>query len=201
MSPVVIMTTDEVDAGDELAKELEHAWGWFLVAGIIAVLLGFVVLSWRTQTLYVLTYFAGAVFLFIGLVRLVDVFLVPAHRWISLLGALIFVAIGLIIVVWPHITLFVVALLIALGFLLGGVLELVKAFSDVHAPHWWMALIGGIIMIGIAIWAARHPGSALNVLVVLLGIWIILWGIVEMVAAFSARHAKRAWEEYKAQMT
>jgi uncharacterized membrane protein HdeD (DUF308 family) len=198
MSPVIVMSAEEVAAGDEMAAELERSWGWYLVAGIIAVLLGFIVLAWRTQTLYVITYFAGAVFLFVGLVRLVDAFLVPAHRWLSLLAAVIFLAIGVIIVVWPHITLYVVDLLIALGFLLWGVLELVKAFSDVHARHWWVRLIGGVISIVIAVWAIRHPGNALNVLVILLGIWIILWGVVEIIAAFAARHARRNWEEVKA---
>ena len=116
-------------------------------------------LAWRTQTLYVITYFAGAMFLFVGLVRFVDVFLVPAHRWLALIGAVIFLTIGVIIVAWPHITLYAVDLLIALGFLLWGVLEVVKAFSDVHARHWWVSLIGGVISLIIAVWAIRHPAE------------------------------------------
>jgi uncharacterized membrane protein HdeD (DUF308 family) len=193
------MTSEEIAAGDELSAQLQRNWGWYLLAGIIGVALGFVVLNWRTETLYAIAYFAGAVFLFIGLVRLVDVFLVPAHRWLSLLAAVVFLAIGVIILVWPHITLFILAMLIALGFVMWGVLELVKAFEEDRSRHWWVSLIAGIASFVIAIWAIRHPGAALNILIFLLGIWIMLWGVVEIIAAFSARHAKRHWEALKAQ--
>jgi uncharacterized membrane protein HdeD (DUF308 family) len=46
----------------------------------------------------------------------------------------------------------------------------------------------------------RHPGAPLTALVVLLGIVAIVFGAVEIVGAFSARHATRTWESYKAQM-
>ena len=38
-------------------------------------------------------------------------------------------------------------------------------------------------------WTVRHPGHALVVLMTLLGIWIMLSGIVEIIAAFAVRHA------------
>jgi uncharacterized membrane protein HdeD (DUF308 family) len=198
MSPT--LTAEEIATGDEVADQLQRNWGWYLVAGIIGVLLGFVVIEWRTETLYAIAYFAGAIFLFIGLVRLVDVFLVKANRWISLLAAVIFLAIGVLILVWPHITLFILALLIALGFVMWGIFELIKAFAEPREAHWWLSLIGGIVSLIIAVWTVRHPGSALQVIILLLGIWIMVWGVVEIVAAFSARHARRHWDALKAQM-
>lgn len=198
MSPT--LSAEEIASGDEIADQLQRNWGWYLVAGIIGVLLGFVIIEWRTQTLYAIAYFAGAVFLFVGLVRLVDVFLVPARRWLSLLAAVIFLAIGVIILVWPHITLFILALLIALGFVMWGILELIKAFAEPREAHWWLSLIAGIVSLIIAVWCVRHPGSALSILILLVGIWIMLWGVIEIVAAFSARHARRHWEAMKAQM-
>jgi uncharacterized membrane protein HdeD (DUF308 family) len=36
--------------------------------------------------------------------------------------------------------------------------------------------------------------------VILLGIWAILFGVIEIVGAFSARHAVRDWEALKAQV-
>jgi uncharacterized membrane protein HdeD (DUF308 family) len=198
MSPT--LSAEEIASGDEIADQLQRNWGWYLVAGIIGVLLGFVVVEWRTETLYAIAYFAGAIFLFIGLVRLVDVFLVPARRWLSLLAAVIFLAIGVIILVWPHITLFILALLIAVGFVMWGILELIRAFAEPRDRHWWLSLIAGIVSLIIAVWTVRHPGSALEVIMLLVGIWIMLWGVIEIVAAFSARHARRHWDAMKAQM-
>jgi uncharacterized membrane protein HdeD (DUF308 family) len=191
------LTETEIAAGDVQAAELERKWWWYLVAGVVGVLLGFVVLSWRTETIYVLTYFAGAVFLFAGVFRIFTGIVVPAARALSLVSGVILLALGVIILVWPQITLFVLALLIALGFVLWGVIALIGAFSDVHARHWWIALLIGIASLVIGIWAVRHPGDALNLLIILLGVWIILWGVMEIVTAFVARHARRHWNDIK----
>jgi uncharacterized membrane protein HdeD (DUF308 family) len=52
----------------------------------------------------------------------------------------------------------------------------------------------------IAFLVIRHPGGTLTGIVVLLGIWAILFGVIEIVGAFSARHAVRDWESLKAQV-
>ena len=44
----------------------------------------------------------------------------------------------------------------------------------------------------------RHPGAPLTALVVLIGIVAIVFGAVEVIGAFSARHATKHWEAYKA---
>ena len=41
----------------------------------------------------------------------------------------------------------------------------------------------------IAFLVIRHPGGTLTGIVILLGIWAILFGVIEIVGAFSARHA------------
>lgn len=189
------LTTVEVSTegyvSDDEVTRWSRVWGWFLAAGIAAVLLGFVVLAWRTQTLYALSYFAGAAFLFLGCLRLADAFFVPARRIVSVIGGVVLLAIGIIIFVWPNITLFVLALLVALGFVVWGVLQLVSAFADMGAPHWWVSLIGGLASLVIGVWAVRHPGSALNALMILLGVWIMLWGAVEIAGALLMRHGEQ----------
>ena len=47
----------------------------------------------------------------------------------------------------------------------------------------------------------RHPGAPLTALVVLIGLLAIVFGAVEIVGAFSARHATKSWEHYKAEMS
>jgi uncharacterized membrane protein HdeD (DUF308 family) len=179
---------------DEDLVMASRVWGLFVAAGIAAVLAGFVVLVWRTETLYALTYFAGAAFIAMGLVRLGGAVLIPVGRVISLVAGLVFLGIGITIVAWPHITLFVVALLIGLAFTVWGVLELVTAFADTSAHHWWVSLIAGVASLIVAIWTVRHPGNALNVLMIVLGIWIFLWGAMEIAAALLVRHAGRELE-------
>jgi uncharacterized membrane protein HdeD (DUF308 family) len=139
-------------------------------------------------------------FLFGGVVRALMALAIAANRVLAFLEALVFLAIGVIILVWPKPTLYIVAILIALAFVLWGVLELVTAFSSMHTRHWWINLIAGIVSIVIAIWTLRHPGNALNVLIILLGIWMMLWGVIEIVGAFMARHAVTNWNRVKSSL-
>jgi uncharacterized membrane protein HdeD (DUF308 family) len=188
------MVIDHVIVGDmtvrdERSAQLRSQWAYLLIAGIVSVLLGLVILAWRSQTLYALVYFAGAVFLFIGILHVIDAFVTTGDRWLPLLTAAVFLTTGIIMLPWPHVTLFITALLIALDFLLWGVLQIVKALEYTTARLWWVGLIAGVGSILIAVWTVRHPGHALVVLMTLLGIWIMLSGIVEIIAAFAVRHA------------
>lgn len=192
------LTPEEVAAGDELADALERMWGWYLGAGIVSLIFGFVVLSYKHDTLYALAYFAGAYFVAAGVFELVGSFRAARHRWLYLAMGVISVGVGIACLVWPHVTLFVVAVLIGWVLLFWGTVDLVDSLSHRHAPWWWVFLVRGIVAIGLGIWAIRHPGDALVVLVVIIGLWAIVFGVIEILAAFAARHARRNWEETKA---
>ena len=47
------------------------------------------------------------------------------------------------------------------------------------------------MLFALGIWAIRHPGNALTVVIVVLGITAVIWGGIELVAAFYARHARK----------
>ena len=47
-------------------------------------------------------------------------------------------------------------------------------------------------------WALAQPKTTLVVLVTVIGIWAVFWGVLEIVAAFFMRHARKRWDAYKA---
>jgi uncharacterized membrane protein HdeD (DUF308 family) len=157
------MVIDHVIVGDmtvrdERSAQLRSQWAYLLIAGIVSILLGLVILAWRSQTLYALVYFAGAVFLFIGILHVIDTFVTTGDRWLPLLTAAVFLTTGIIMLPWPHVTLFITDLLIALDFLLWGVLQIVKALEYTTARLWWVGLIAGVGSILIACGPSGTPG-------------------------------------------
>lgn len=196
MSPS--LTTEEMAAGDQLAAQMEKMWGWYLAGGIVSLLFGFFVLSYKHTTLFGLAYFAGAYFVAVGLFQLVGSFRAARHRWLYLVMGVISIGAGIVCLVWPTVTLFVVAVLIGWVLLFWGITDLVNSLSNRHLPYWWVYLIRGIVSILLGIWALRHPGDALVVLVVVVGLWSILYGTIEIIGAFAARHARRSWDQVKA---
>jgi uncharacterized membrane protein HdeD (DUF308 family) len=115
------------------------------------------------------------------------------------MGVLWIVA-GVIGIAWPGVTLYVVTVLIGWSFLLFGLADLMHALHNRHLPHWWYNLLRGIASLVIAFLALTDPGGTLGVLVILLGIYSILFGVIEIAGSFSARHATRHWEALKAQV-
>jgi uncharacterized membrane protein HdeD (DUF308 family) len=194
------LSVEDVAAGDALAEQLEASWGWYLAGGIIAILFGFLIMTWRHETLHAFSIFVGIMFLFVGLMRLVDVFFVPARRVTSAIVAVILIGVGIAVLVWPSITYFVITVLLAWSFLVWGVVEVIAAFAYHRAPYWWVHLIGGLISLLIGIWVLRNPNHALSLLVILIGVWIVIFGVVEIMTALAARHAKETWSSYKTQL-
>jgi len=191
-STMIVM--DEATA-TEAAAGLERVWWVLLADGVISLLIGFLVLSWRHQTLYVLAYFLGAWLCVIGVLQLISGLRAFSTRWPYAVMGLVALGAGIATLVWPHITLYVIATILGWTLMLWGIFDVVGAFLRHEVPHWWLGIIKGVVLFALGIWAVRHPGNALTVLIVVFGITCVFWGAIELVAAFFARHAKRSLEK------
>jgi len=191
-STMIVM--DEATA-TEAAAGLERVWWLLLADGVISLLIGFLVLSWRHQTLYVLAYFLGAWLCVIGVLQLISGIRSFSTRWPYAVMGLVALGAGIATLVWPHITLYVIATILGWTLMLWGIFDVVGAFLRHEVPHWWLGIIKGVVLFALGIWAVRHPGNALTVLIVVFGITCVFWGAIELVAAFFARHAKRSLEK------
>jgi uncharacterized membrane protein HdeD (DUF308 family) len=195
-----VLTQDEIAVGDAVTTQLEKIWGWYLAGGIFSMIFGFFVISWRHATVYAVIYFASGFFIVGGLFELIGSARMARQRWMNLIFGLLWVGAGIVGFVWPHITIFIVAVLIGWSFLVLGIFDIISSIRFRHLPYWWAYLIRGLVAVGIGFLCIRHPGAPLTALIVLMGILAILFGAVEVIGALTARHAHRDWEQYKAQM-
>jgi uncharacterized membrane protein HdeD (DUF308 family) len=107
--------------------------------------------------------------------------------WLILEGILAIVF-GVIALVNPGLTLFSLQLLFAAWLIVDGVFEIANAFSDrSDGRHRWIPIVIGALGIIAGILVFMFPGVTLVTLVVLLGIWAIVRGIMQLVAAFQMR--------------
>lgn len=194
-----VLTDDEIAVGDVVSTQLEKMWGWYLAAGIIAMIFGFFVISYRHASVYAIVYLASGFFIIGGLFELIGGLRAARQRWPLIVFGVIWIGAGIVGFVWPHITIFIVAILVGWGFLVLGIFDIVNSIRYHYLPYWWAYLIRGIIAVGLGFLCIRHPGAPLTALVVLIGIGAILFGAVELIGAFSARHATKHWESFKAQ--
>jgi uncharacterized membrane protein HdeD (DUF308 family) len=187
-------TVEVADLGGPAVLEAAapYPWGWYLAGGIASVLFGFLVLSYRFASLVVLSYFACAYLICVGLFQLVGSFRAARRRWLYLVMGVLSVGAGIVGLVWPGITLFVFAVLLGWALLFWGMTDLVHSLTRRHdLEYWWLYLIRGLVSILIGIWAVRHLGRALVAFIIVLGLWAIVYGVVEVIAALGARRVGR----------
>jgi uncharacterized membrane protein HdeD (DUF308 family) len=195
-----VLTDDDIAVGDVVSVALERMWGWYLAFGILSIIFGFFVISYRHASVYAVVYLASGFFIAVGVFEICGSLSVARQRWLHIVFGLIWIGAGIVGFVWPHITIFISAVIIGWAFLVLGIFDIVGSVRYRHLPYWWLYLIRGFVALAIGFLCIRHPGAPLTALVVLIGILAIVFGAVEIVGAFSARHATKEWDAYKAQL-
>ena len=192
-----VLTDDDIVVGDAVSTQLESMWGWYLVGGIISMIFGFFVISYRHPTVFAVVYLASGFFIAVGIFEIVGAVRMARQRWLHLVFAIIWIGAGIVGFVWPKVTIFIVAVLIGWALLVLGIFDIISSIRFHHLPYWWAYLIRGLIAVALGFLCIRHPGAPLTALVVFIGILAILFGAVEIIGAFAARHATKSWEAYK----
>ncbi len=183
---------DTVRAG---VRDLSAIWWWFLILGILWTWFGMFVLSYRVGSLAAVAAFVGVAFLFGGLTQLAVASRVESWRWLFIVGGILGIAAGILTFVWPGITLYVVAILVAWYLIAFGIMHLVSALAGPKMSYWWTQLLLGVAELVLGVWAVRSWQRSLVTLVTLVGVWAIFHGVTEIFAAFTMRQAGKRVEQ------
>jgi uncharacterized membrane protein HdeD (DUF308 family) len=107
-------------------------------------------------------------------------------------GALLIVAgaigiiAGILALVYPDVTLLALALIAGINLLVLGILSLVDAFdADDDTTSRVLAAVLGLLGIIAGLVVIRRPGESLLAILLVLGIWLVVTGIVEFIRALA----------------
>lgn len=187
--------SEPIEFADLLARLGRH-WGWVLAFGLITFAAGIAVLVWPGETLLVVAVLFGIQLIVAGLFRFVAAFAIAdltggTRTLFALLGVL-----SVIVGLWAvrHVLLTLIALIVLLGifWVLNGAIEIFAALSHRDMPErGWMVAMGVLgVIAGVIVLA--FPGLSLVGLAVILGIWLAVYGVMEVVAAFRLRSVGQA---------
>jgi uncharacterized membrane protein HdeD (DUF308 family) len=108
---------------------------------------------------------------------------VAKNWWLFLiLGLVTFVA-GILAIVYPGITLLALGIFAGISLLMIGVMEIVEAFAESEARA--MNAVIGVLSLLAGLVCLRRPGESLLAIVIVLGFWLIIEGVIRFIAAFS----------------
>jgi uncharacterized membrane protein HdeD (DUF308 family) len=176
---------------DEMLSRLGRHWGWLLGYGVLTVLAGIGALAWPGETLLVVAVLFGVQLIFSGVFRLVTALSMDevgggSRVLLALLGIL-----SVIVGLWAirHVLLTLLALVVFLGifWIVNGTIEIFTALSHRGLPQrGWTGAMGLLsILAGLIVLAV--PGLSLVSLAVILGVWLLIFGLMEITLAFRIR--------------
>lgn len=174
----------------------DQVWKSSLLSGVIAIALGVAVLAWPGKTLLVAAFLFGAYLLLSGIAQIFFAFGLHTSAGSRIL-LFISGAVSLILAVLafrhfgsePGTALLLLAIWIGVGFIFRGVATTATAISELHGTtgRGWSIILGIItVLAGIATLA--YPFDSLVTLTLVVGVWLIVLGAVEIIAALKLRH-------------
>lgn len=169
-------------------ENVSRGWWVVLLTGVISVVIGGLVLSidWTVSDLAV---FLGALLLFRGIFMMFSVPVDGAGRGWSVAVGVVEALVGLAVWVWPGPTLLVIAFFIGWYVLFSGIMTIAGAVSGRGViPYWGWMLGFGILEILFALWLLARPGLTLVAIVLAIGLWSIIYGVVQIVLSFEIKN-------------
>jgi uncharacterized membrane protein HdeD (DUF308 family) len=188
--------TDTMERPAEMLTRVGRHWGWVLTYGILTLAAGLAVLVWPSQTLLVLAVLFGIQLIISGIFRFVaalatDDLTGGTRVLLAILGVL-----SVIIGVWAvrHVVLTLLALAVFLGiyWIVSGTIDIFTALAHRGMPDRGWTVFTGILSVIAGLIVLVWPGPTLLVLAVVLGIWLLIFGVMEIIAAFRLRRAHEA---------
>ena len=176
---------------------LPHLWKSTLLSGVLAVILGVLMLVWPGKTLLVAGVLFGAYLLISGIAQVFFAFSLHVAAggrillFISGAASLI-----LAVLAFRHFgegyAVLLLAIWIAVGFIFRGMATTVSAISDPTLPGRGWEIFFGIISLIAGIVMLAWPGLSLLTLLTVVGVWLIVIGAFEIVSAFVIRKGTKA---------
>ncbi len=183
------------DAADVLAGIGRH-WGWVLAFGIITTLAGLIALGWPGRTLVAVAVLFGIQLVVAGIFRFVAAFAMDEESGairvlLALLGVLSFI-VGLYALRHILITIATLGLLLGIFWIVNGAVETFAALSHRTMPGRGWTILMGVLSVVAGVVVLASPASSLLALALIVSIWLLVFGVMEIMLAFQLRSLAHA---------
>lgn len=159
-----------------------HVWHWTVVRGVLAIIFGVVALVAPISTAVSLAVVVAVFAVVDGIFEIVDGI---RHRGavgagLRILQGALTLAFGVVLVVWPSITVLAIVWTIGLWAVVVGILQVVVALSlrKVERSGWGWGVVSGLVSVIFGILLLARPGAGLVSIIWVLGVYAIMLGVL-----------------------
>ncbi len=195
IDPINPLTPEEQAEARAVLDRLGHAWWLVLLLGVVSLVAGVLIFFHPFAAIRVAAIILGIWLLVSGVFQLAQSFdrgLETVARVLSAVSGVIGIVLGIICFdsVEDRITL--LTLFIGIWWIIRGVMQLVVG-SDLDGGNGFMIFLGVLgILAGVVVLV--WPIASLAVLAIVAGLWLLVLGVVEIIAAFRLRSIRKQVE-------
>ncbi|KQR17899.1 HdeD family acid-resistance protein [Cellulomonas sp. Leaf334] len=185
--------SDDLTAADVSAALTRRSWWVPVLRGTVLLVLGLLMLVQPLWSVTALVWIFGIFALLDGIVTVVQWFVnrkEPGAGWF-LLSGLVGIGFGVVVVLWTPETAQILFYLIAGWVLVLGVLGIIASVVLYRARDagWYWVLTFGLVNFLFGLLLLTHPQESVKVVVVLLGLFAFVGGVVLVVSGFATKQA------------
>lgn len=184
----------EMEADENVLATIGRVWWLLLIGGLISLVMGVLAISWPSKTVVVVAVLFAIYLIVSGIFEIVRSFssgLTGGTRVLLLITGVLSVILGVFAI--RSATLNAVDLLgifVGIAFIFRGFASLFMGFDSKEGRGWniffgLIMLVGGVVVLS-------QPALSLVTLAWVVGIWLMVIGIYEIIAAFIVRSNSRA---------
>src|SRR5262252_7253420 len=177
-------------------RRLGRAWAWILAFGIVSVLAGVVAIVWPSATLVIIAIVFAVQLIVASVFRFAAAFAIPAESgWLRALQALLAVlsfVVGIYLLGHVFLSLLVLALLLGFYWMFHGITELFVAIGHPELPGRAWMILSGILSVVVGVILVVAPGISLYALTLVIGIWLVVFGVMAAIRSLQIRSAASA---------
>ena len=183
------------DVHDQLVG-IGRSWGVFAFFGAVCVVVGILVLVWPEHTLTALAVLFGLELIVSGLFHLLAAIALtdasPGSRALMAILGLLGLLVGLYALRHIDIALSILALLLGIYWIIDGVVRIFAAIDYPSFPGQAVRILLGVLAITAGTIVLVWPHPSLLVLAVILGVWLLMFGVLQIFIAIGLRAGAEA---------
>lgn len=188
------------DTPHPVSDLMRRIWISAILFGLLAVILGVVILVWPGPSIVVAAVLFGVYLVVSGVALVVLAFSLPVSagsRLLSFISGALSVILG--ILAFRHFgqgyAILLLAIWIGIGFIFRGVTAVASAVSDRQFPGRGWAIFFGVVSIIAGVVVLAYPFDSIVTLALVVGIWLIILGVVEIISGFGMRSGAKKVEK------
>jgi uncharacterized membrane protein HdeD (DUF308 family) len=185
-------TTFTVREASAARRELARYWWLWLVLGVAWIVASLVILQFDAASVATVGVIVGITFAVASAQQFVMAAITDRLRWLWAMFGVLFGASAIICFINPENTFVALADILGFVFVCVGVWWTIRAFLlKAVESTWWFELVGGLLMLAMAFWTSgQFFIEKAFTLLVFAGIWALMHGVLDIVAAFRIRNLR-----------